>query len=313
MASSEAMRSYYDKYQLQTVIVLVILPVLLAISNFFGSVYYDLIYSYFLVYFNNGDLGFQLIDLFQYAVFVIMLVVYPIYPIAFSIEKYFSKSDARSVIKEYEILKKSVYALFPLFLIAIAFIIMAQMSVENPLNGATELLGTNIELIFFTTLGVIFLIFGSALFRIILLNARKEFRFYLAKISFRVISKKEDDVERIRYLIKALNSYNKYIRSSLGLQIKDLKKIYSKIVSDPTLDKNYSIKELSIAFEDKDKLKPIKCISGLLKITDTEQFLIKEPIGKKLEDWAAIFGTIVSTVAAMIGALAALNFPGFSN
>jgi hypothetical protein len=129
---------------------------------------------------------------------------------------------------------------------------------------------------------------------------------------FRAISKKEDEAEKIRYLVRALNSYNKYIRRSLGLEINDIKKIYSKILSDPALDKNNSIKELSIAFEDSDKFKTIKCLSGLLNVTDTEHFLAKEPIGKKLEDWATMLGTMVSTVAAIIGVLASLKVPGLS-
>jgi hypothetical protein len=50
-----------------------------------------------------------------------------------------------------------------------------------------------------------------------MLNSRKEFRFYFAKASFRVISKKEDNVERMRHVIRGLNSYNKYLRRNLGL------------------------------------------------------------------------------------------------
>jgi hypothetical protein len=49
-----------------------------------------------------------------------------------------------------------------------------------------------------------------------------------------------------------------------------------------------------------------------LKVANTEQFLIKEPIGKKLEHWGAILGTMASTFAAVIGALATLQIPGFS-
>ena len=184
---------------------------------------------------------------------------------------------------------------------------------ENPLRFVIKFLGDPVlTSLFVTIIGVTFFIVGSALLKIILLIARKEFRFYFAKVLFRAISKKEDEAEKIRYLVRALNSYNKYIRRSLGLEINDLKKVYSKILSDPTLDKNNSIKELSIAFEDSDKFKTIKCLSGLLNVTDTEHFLAKEPVGKKLEDWATMLGTMVSTVAAIIGVLATIGVPGFS-
>jgi hypothetical protein len=175
-----------------------------------------------------------------------------------------------------------------------------------------KFLGDPISSLFVTIIGVTFFVVGSALLKIILLIARKEFRFYLAKVLFRVILKKEDEAEKIKYLVNTLNSYNKYVRRILGLEINDLNKIYSKILSDPDLDKNYWIKQLSIAFEDSDKFKTIKCLSGLLNNTDTEHFLAKEPVGKKIEDWAKILGTAVSTVAAIIGVLTTLRVPGFS-
>jgi hypothetical protein len=53
-----------------------------------------------------------------------------------------------------------------------------------------------------------------------------------------------DEVERMKYLIVGVSSYNKYIRSTLGLEINDLKTIYSKFIADGTVDKNHAIKEL---------------------------------------------------------------------
>jgi hypothetical protein len=241
-----------------------------------------------------------------------MLILYPLYPSAFSVEKFFIKRNPENAIIEYEILKKIVYALFPLFIFAFAYLIGRTME-ENPLEFVIKFLGDPIiASLFITIMSVIFFVVGSALLKIISLIARKEFRFYFAKILFRVISKKEDEAEKIRYLVRALNSYNKYVRRSLGLEINDLKKVYSKILSDPTLDKNHSIEELSKAFEDRDKFKTIKCLSKLLKDIDTEHFLAEEPVGKKLEDWATILGTMVSTVAAIIGVLATFGVPGFS-
>jgi hypothetical protein len=303
---------HYDNYLLITIIVLIILPLLLGLSNFFTIIYRLEIFTFSLEYFNNEFLAFQILSFFQYGVFVVMLVLYPLYPSAFSVEKFFIKRNPESAIIEYETLKKIVYALFPLFIFAFAFLIGRTME-ENPLGFVIKYLGDPItSSLFVTIIGVTFFIVGSALLKIILLIARKEFRFYFAKILFRAILKKEDEAEKIKYLVRALNSYNKYIRRSLGLEINDLKKIYSKIISDPVLDKNHSIKELSKAFEDSDKFKAIKCLSGLLNFRDTEHFLTKEPVRKKLEDWATMLGTIVSTIVAIIGILATIGVPGFS-
>ena len=118
---------------------------------------------------------------------------------------------------------------------------------------------------------------------------------------------KNDDSEKMKYLIKALNSYNKYLRRSIGLQINEIKEIYSKILSEPSLYKNWIIKKLSIAFEDRDKFMTIKYLSDILSATDTKHFLTKESVGKKIADGAAILGTIVSTIAAVIGVLATIG------
>jgi len=112
------------------------------------------------------------------------------------------------------------------------------------------------------------------------------------------LSRVEDDVERVKYLIEGLSFYNKYIRRTLRLQINDPKIIYSYIIADATVDKNRSIKELSQAFEDNDKLKPLRCLPGLFNVTDPEHFLVKESIQKKWEEWIAIVGALGSTIGA---------------
>lgn len=294
----------YDNYLLLTITVLVILPVLLALSTFFTITYRIEIYSYSVLYFNNGYLGFHILSFFQYSVFVVMLILYPLYPSMLSLEKFLVNRNPESTVTEYELLKKIIYILFPFFIFGFAYLIGGTIEgspFEIVLNSIGDPILSNLVL---SIIGTIFFIVGSALLRIILLTVRKEFRFYFAKTLFRVISKKEDESEKIEYLVKALNSYNKYIRRTLALEIKELKNIYSRILSDPNTDKNYSIEKLSQAFEDRDKFNPIKCLSRLFKDINTEHFLAKEPIGKKLEDWATILGTMVSTVAAIIGIVA---------
>ena len=108
---------YFDNYLLLTIIVLIVLPILLGLSNFFTIIYRLEIFSFSLQYFNDEYLAFQLLSFFQYGIFVAMLIVYPLYPSVFSLEKFFIKRNPESAIIEYEMLKKIVYALFPLFLL----------------------------------------------------------------------------------------------------------------------------------------------------------------------------------------------------
>lgn len=173
---------------------------------------------------------------------------------------------------------------------------------QNPLKIVLFTLSNIIPLnVFYISLYLAFFIVSSALLKIIILNANKEFSFYFSKIMFTQISKRDSDGNDMRYLIKALNSYNKYLRKKIGLQIKDLENIYSKILSDTSIDKNYTIKKLSLAFDDTDKFKIIKSLSELLNIVDTENFLTNESKKTKLEDATTKLGTIISIVTAIIG------------
>jgi hypothetical protein len=297
---------------LVTVVVLVALPILLIFSNLIGSLYSDEIITFSRRNFGIPDLGIQLINSIQYVIFAVMLILYPIYPSLFSVEKHLGKRNPKSTVTEYHILKKIVYVLLPFFFFALALILSSIIvKGDNPLLKIVASLGNPVLiLLVVSTLGAILFVVGSALLRIILLNRSKDFKFYFARQSFRTVSRGEDDVERMKYLIVGLSSYNKYIRRSLGLQINDLKVIYSKIIADPAIDKNYSIKQLCEAFEDDDKLKSITCLTGLLNVKDPEHFLVKQSLGKKIEDWGSILGTLASTIAALIGAVATLPIPG---
>lgn len=122
-----------------------------------------------------------------------------------SIEKHFGKRNPRSVIIEYKFQKYTVYILFPLFLFALAFIILSRVTEENPLVNLIKSLGDPILIsLFLTIMGIIFFIVGAALLRTILLNSHKRFRFYLERIFFRCIGTLTDDVDKIKYLIRII-------------------------------------------------------------------------------------------------------------
>ena len=241
-----------------------------------------------------------------------MLILYPIYPAAFSIERYFMKRKCQSsALREYEILRKIVYALFPFFIFAFVYL-MAGTTKGDILTVITNISGGLIPSDFLAVgIGVIFFIVASALLKIIVLNTKIEFRYYFSKVLFRIIPEKNNESEKMRLLVKALDSYNKYLRRSIGLEISEIKTIYSKILSDPSIDRNSTTKNLSIAFEDRNKFNVIRCLSNLLGVKDMEHFLSKESIGKKIGDGAAMLGTMVSTIAAIIGVLSTLRILEF--
>jgi hypothetical protein len=311
----KSLKQNHDKHLLVTVIVVVVLPIILGFSTFIltNESYQTQIITFFIGNFNDSSIGFQFfysLTLVQYVIFAAMLIFYPFYPLfypfIFSIENHLNRRNPKSALTEYEALKKIVYVLLPLFFFTIALRISSGITEDNPLSALVLSIDEPAQSLFLSILGATLFAVASALLRITLLNSRKRFKFYLARLSFRAMPKVEDEIERVKYLVLGLGLYNKYIRRTLGLQINDLKVIYSKIIADAAVDRSYFIKELGTAFEDNDKLKPIRCLTRLFDAKDPERFLVKESVGKKLGEWATIIGTIVSTIAAFIAAVATL-------
>jgi hypothetical protein len=288
----KSLKQKYDKHLVITVIVLVALPILLISSTFIltNDFYQNQVITFFFLIFNDPQIGIQFLislSLLQYVIFVVMLILYPLYPFIPSIENHLSKRNLKSALREYQVPKKIVYALVPVFFFALALRISSGITQE----------------LFLSILGAVLLVLASALLRIILLNRSKHFNFHLARLSFRTLSRVEDDAERVKYLIDGLSFYNKYIRRTLRFEINDRKIMHSIIITYATVDRNRWMKELSQAFEDKDKLKPIRCLTGLSGIKDPEHFLVKESVGKKWEEWAALLGALGSAVGAITAVL----------
>jgi|SRR5215217_7196148 hypothetical protein len=151
--------------------------------------------------------------------------------------------------------------------------------------------GLMINLGFSVTAGIIWMI---------LVAARKELGYYFAKSLFQTITREAEESKKAQYLIKAIKIYDKYLRRTLNLEINDVKKIYSKILSDFNINKNESIQLISESFNSYDKLQPIKCLSKILNVQDTDTFLVDESIGKKIKDLAIFFATIIPVAITVI-------------
>jgi hypothetical protein len=151
--------------------------------------------------------------------------------------------------------------------------------------------GLMINLGFSVTAGIIWMI---------LVTVRKELGYYFAKLLFQTTIHEEEESKKAEYLIKATKLYDKYLRRTLNLEINNAKKIYSKILADPNLNKDESMRQISESFESNDKLEPIKSLSKVLNIKDTDTFLVDESIGKKIKDMAIFFATIIPVTVTVI-------------
>jgi hypothetical protein len=216
---------------------------------------------------------------------IIFVIGYSLVPAALPITGR-GKKVLENYVTEFEILKKLMYFAVPL-LIVILLIVALTYQPEKP----------NVSYIL---LSGIILIAGATLLRFFSNLLHKDFRFYYARGCLRFMSKESDQTNKFYYFVMAINSYDKYLKRNLKLQINSIDNIYSKIMSDPNIEKCKLIKLVGEAFENNDKLEPIKCMSDFLGIRDTEHFLIKEPIVDKIKGWASFLAVIIPVIISII-------------
>jgi hypothetical protein len=121
---------------------------------------------------------------------------------------------------------------------------------------------------------VLLLIVYAILIKILILKNHKGFRRHFAISCFKKALEEDTEVGMMRYLIMGLDSYNKYLKKHLRLQINDLPQIYSNI--SHIGDKQAFITKISVAIE-KEKLEPILALlSPFLKNPEKSPLLIKE-------------------------------------
>jgi hypothetical protein len=88
----------------------------------------------------------------------------------------------------------------------------------------------------------------------------------------------------MRYLIRGLNSYNKYSKRCTNLQINDLTKVYSKISSASQEERRKIVESLSNSLEGgNNTLEPVRYLLTISKVPE-EEFLIEQPLKEKIKE-----------------------------
>lgn len=176
--------------------------------------------------------------------------IYGLHPAFIRTEKFFSKRGYDNVVLEYEFVKKLLFVI--VILLAIVLIILYSnlfyqnntLTISNMLREKPSL---NPSLIMFST--ILTYIAIAAILRIATQNLKREFRFYFAKGCCKIMSNKNDKVEKTKYLFLLLSSYNKYLQRNLKIEINDIKKIYSIILSKETNQQIEIIESICVSLE----------------------------------------------------------------
>ncbi len=145
-----------------------------------------------------------------------------------------------------------------------------------------------------------FIVLFEGYLRIVPFLLIKHFRFYYAKVFVKSsLDERRDEVKRTKHLFVGLNSYRKYLRSHLDLDIES-SKVYPRIIGYVFKERNELINLMYKAFsEDSDKLKPIIYLRRFMKVP-AEELLIKESNKDKLKQLTILFIPIITVVINVV-------------
>jgi hypothetical protein len=220
--------------------------------------------------------------------FLGICLLYGLYPLKCHANDYFRKKGDRNAINEYTFVKNILYIGIPMmvFLSSIYYI-----GLSNTVSPSSFLLG---NIVYFSQVSLQYSITAGALWMLSHM-IRKEFRYYLAKAYINGILDSDDNTKKMHLLIKAVNSYNKYLMRFLKLQI-DTLRVYSTLVVDSKVPISDHIISLSESFDDNDKFMPARRICQIMNAQNAEEFFAKQSLGTRIVTW----GTLVATILPLL-------------
>jgi hypothetical protein len=306
-----------------TIFVLIVLPSICIIT----TIFFPSIIQISQYYFQNGRIIASIIFYFQLSVFFIMLLAYPPHPAPIPTKNYFESRGYENAVFEYGYIIKILYVALPL----LGFLAIVNSSILEslfPLKSylieplqktyGEKLIGSIVGLLQILLLFIVV----AALLKIVFSVVRREFRLFFAKGCFRIIKneQKKNEVSQMKYFIMGLNSYNRYLRRHMKLQIANLKKIYSIVASSPIERKKEYMDGVAGAFESESELEPVRYLYSFsntirnellhepvpdkikedkIKDWENEGFLVEEPISGKIKEWGR-FASVMVPVAITI-------------
>lgn len=159
------------------------------------------------------------------------------------------------------------------------------------------------SILWFLGVSLLYVVPGGLLW-IILHVVRKEFKFYFAKACFLIMSKEKDDYKKINYFLMGLNSYNRYLRRKLRLEVEDIRKIYCKFVFAGIAERREITKSVCECVEadgvyTTNTLKLAMYLSSLSKIPETELFVETATL-QKLKPIGALLAAVIPKIISAI-------------
>ena len=202
-----------------------------------------------------------------------IIIVYGLYPIVFTAER-IKNNNYETIANDFEFIKKSLFIGLPILVIVIIIIELPRyfQIIMPPI-----LYGASVAILVASIAAVI-----GPFLRTVAYTVRREFRFYLARGYIRISSAKQNNFDKIKYLFLSLDSYNKFLVRKTKFGIKNIDKIYSDIMHNDATKNDELIKSINERLGGQGMKLGIY-LSKIYKVTDTEQFFIKEALVQKVK------------------------------
>lgn len=220
-----------------------------------------------------------------------IVIAYGIYPLFLKTGKLFPKQGYANVIFEYQFLKKLLFVTLP-FMVFYIYYFYSEIS-----NNEGDTLYYSVSHTVTYYANIVVLVPTSAFLIILIQSGKKDFRFYFAKGCCKIISEKEDDLEKMRYLRLLFGSYDAYLKRTLKAGI-DEKRIYSIILYENTKERNNIINSICQSLEG-DKLDLAKYLSSIHKVPKAE-FYIQETFLQQLKPIGLILATAIPIIISVV-------------
>jgi hypothetical protein len=166
-------------------------------------------------------------------------LLWGIYPALIKTEKFFIKRGYSNVVFEYIFIKKFLIISIPL-MILLHLPLFLEFNIFDKMDKSEN----SYILLIRQSTALLSSIIYAAFLRIITQIAKKDFRFYLTRGYCEIISNKNDNIEKMRYLFSLLRSYNKFLQRNLKIRINDINKIYSIILSKDIKERDQLTKSI---------------------------------------------------------------------
>jgi hypothetical protein len=220
-----------------------------------------------------------------------------------SIKDFFESLGFVARMGSYTSYRKILFIVTPVIIILLAFYLADYFLYFNLLSSSFPKIygiGTDTLLLLFLVY-LLHIAFPATLPSFI----SNEFNLYCA-MGYIEMSKKQTGISKAQSLIFAIRWYNKYIRKILRVQIKDIDRVYSRVLSDSSLDIDREIRTIARTLKNQNNsgfnFETVRYLN-LLSKEEPDKFLSKESSTQRIKDLSGFIIPIITIVLTIIGFL----------